>query len=383
MNKKEISEIKKQFKPENCSLTRICGCYVDAEKNKKAILKEAFLALPEEESFKYFEIFRKALSGTIGKNLLNMDFPLQQEQPGGTQEFLLRLRNSQLKNDALIEEFYDKIIEHYDCAEHYYIILVHGVYDIPGKSSDGQELFDTSEEIYEHLLCCICPVNLSKAGLCYNAETNHIEDRIRDWIVEMPELGFLFPVFHDRSSDIHGILYYSKNAEKIRGEFIEEMFGCQIPLSAGGQKDSFNYLVEETLGKDCSYETVLNIHEKLHEWMEACSDEPDPVVLTKTEVRHLLEECGADEEQLEHFDEQYNAAAGEKTSLMASNLTNRRRLEIKTSDVTIHISPERAELIETQMINGRHCLVIPMDADTEINGIHVHMNGNGGADEEI
>lgn len=383
MNKKEISEIKKQFKPENCSLTRICGCYVDAEKNKKAILKEAFLALPEEESFKYFEIFRKALSGTIGKNLLNMDFPLQQEQPGGTQEFLLRLRNSQLKNDALIEEFYDKIIEHYDCAEHYYIILVHGVYDIPGKSSDGQELFDTSEEIYEHLLCCICPVNLSKAGLCYNAETNHIEDRIRDWIVEMPELGFLFPVFHDRSSDIHGILYYSKNAEKIRGEFIEEMFGCQIPLSAGGQKDSFNYLVEETLGKDCSYETVLNIHEKLNEWMEACSDEPDPVVLTKTEVRHLLEECGADEEQLEHFDEQYNAAAGEKTSLMASNLTNRRRLEIKTSDVTIHISPERAELIETQMINGRHCLVIPMDADTEINGIHVHMNENGGADEEI
>lgn len=383
MNKKEISEIKKQFKPENCSLTRICGCYVDAEKNKKAILKEAFLALPEEESFKYFEIFRKALSGTIGKNLLNMDFPLQQEQPGGTQEFLLRLRNSQLKNDALIEEFYDKIIEHYDCAEHYYIILVHGVYDIPGKSSDGQELFDTSEEIYEHLLCCICPVNLSKAGLCYNAETNHIEDRIRDWIVEMPELGFLFPVFHDRSSDIHGILYYSKNAEKIRGEFIEEMFGCQIPLSAGGQKDSFNYLVEETLGKDCSYETVLNIHEKLNEWMEACSDEPDPVVLTKTEVRHLLEECGADEEQLEHFDEQYNAAAGEKTSLMASNLTNRRRLEIKTSDVTIHISPERAELIETQMINGRHCLVIPMDADTEINGIHVHTNGNGGADEEI
>ena len=312
-----------------------------------------------------------------------MDFPLQQEQPGGTQEFLLRLRNSQLKNDALIEEFYDKIIEHYDCAEHYYIILVHGVYDIPGKSSDGQELFDTSEEIYEHLLCCICPVNLSKAGLCYNAETNHIEDRIRDWIVEMPELGFLFPVFHDRSSDIHGILYYSKNAEKIRGEFIEEMFGCQIPLSAGGQKDSFNYLVEETLGKDCSYETVLNIHEKLNEWMEACSDEPDPVVLTKTEVRHLLEECGADEEQLEHFDEQYNAAAGEKTSLMASNLTNRRRLEIKTSDVTIHISPERAELIETQMINGRHCLVIPMDADTEINGIHVHMNENGGADEEI
>lgn len=79
MNKKEISEIKKQFTPENCSLTRICGCYVDGEKNKKTELKEAFLSLSEEEMFKYFEIFRKSLSGTIGKNLMNMEFPLEQE----------------------------------------------------------------------------------------------------------------------------------------------------------------------------------------------------------------------------------------------------------------------------------------------------------------
>lgn len=381
MNKKEIAEIKKQFKPENCSITRICGCYVDAEKNKKAAIKEAFLSLPEEESFKYFEIFRKALSGTIGKNLINLDFPLKQEKPGGTQEFLLRLRSSQLKNDTLVEEFYDKVIEHYDYAENYYIILVHAVYDIPGKAKDGRELFDASDEVYEHLLCCICPVSLSKAGLCYNAQTNLIEDRIRDWIVGMPDLGFLFPVFHDRSTDIHGILYYSKNAEKLRGGFIEEMFGCCVPLSAGNQKDSFNCLVEETLGQDCSYDTVRNIHEKLNEWLESCKNEPDPVVLTKTEVKRLFEECGVEKEKLENFDEHYKMTAGEKTSLMASNITNPRRLEIKTPDVIIHINPERAELIESQIINGRRCLVIPMDADTEINGIRVHMNGNGGLDE--
>lgn len=67
MNKKEVSEIKKQFTPDNCAITRICGCYVDGEKNKKTQLKEAFLSLPEEEIFKYFELFRKTLSGTIGK----------------------------------------------------------------------------------------------------------------------------------------------------------------------------------------------------------------------------------------------------------------------------------------------------------------------------
>lgn len=371
MNKKEISEIKKQFSPANCSITRICGCYVDGEKNKKTELKEAFLSLSEEEMFKYFEIFKKTLSGTVGKNLINMEFPLEQESEGGTQEFLLRLRNSKLQDDELTEQFYDKIIENYDYAENYYIILIHAVYDIPGKSSDGQEMFDASDEIYEHILCSICPVKLSKAGLCYNAEKNSIEDRIRDWIVEMPDLGFLFPVFNDRSADIHSILYYTKNAEQLRDIFIDELFGCSAPLSAGGQRDSFNSLVEATLGEDCAYDTVLNIHEKLTELIESQKEEPDPVTLTKSEVKHLFEDCGVEEDKLETFDEQFEIAAGEKATLMASNLTNTRRFEIKTPDVVIHVEPDRAELVETRIIDGRRCLVIPMEDNVEVNGIRV------------
>lgn len=371
MNKKEISEIKKQFTPANCAITRICGCYVDGEKNKKTKLKEAFLSLSEEEAFKYFEIFRKTLSGTIGKNLINMEFPLEQEKEGGAQEFLLRLRESKLQDDALVDEFYDRVIDSYDYGENYYIILIHAVYDIPGKSSDGLEMFDASDEIYDHILCSICPVKLSKAGLCYNAETNHIEDRIRDWIVEMPDLGFLFPVFNDRSTDIHGILYYSKNAEQLRSTFVDQLFGCEVPLSAGGQRDTFNTLVEETLGEDCAYDTVMNIHEKLNEWVESQKDSPDPAILTKPEVKRLFEECGVEEEKLEDFDARYEATAGEDASLMAANITNTRRMEIRTPDVVIHVDPDRAELVETRVIDGRRCLVIPMEDNVEINGIRV------------
>lgn len=380
MNKKEISEIKKQFTPENCSITRICGCYVDGEKNKKTELKEAFLSLSEEEMFKYFDIFRKTLSGTIGKNLINMAFPLEQESEGGTQEFLLKLRSSKLTDDDLIERFYDKVIENYDYGENYYIILIHAVYDIPGKSSDGQEMFDSSDEIYEHILCCICPVKLSKAGLCYNAEKNSIEDRIRDWIVELPDLGFLFPLFQDRSTDIHGVLYYTKNAEELRTTFIDELFGCGAPLSAGGQRDSFNALVEETLGDACAYDTVINIHEKLNDLIESQKDEPEPVVLTKSEVKRLFEECGVEDEKLETFDEQYEITAGEKSALVAANITNTRRFEIKTPDVVIHVDPERADLVETRVIDGRRCLVIPMEDNVEVNGIRVNMNGNSAYD---
>ena len=225
MNKKEVSEIKKLFTPAGCAITRICGCYVDAEKNKRTELKEAFLSLPEEEAFKYFTIFKSAMSGTLGKNLINMEFPLHTEEPGGTQEFLLRLKDSELKDDALLEEFYDKVIEHYDYGENYYIVLIHCAYDIPAKTSDGIEMFDASDYVYSFIQCSICPVKLSKEGLSYNPLTNTIENRNRDWLVEAPDLGFLFPAFNDRNTDIHSLLYYSKNAEELKTELIDEVLG--------------------------------------------------------------------------------------------------------------------------------------------------------------
>lgn len=193
MNKKEISEIKKQFTPANCAITRLCGCYVDNEKERKAEFKEAFLSLPEEEMFKYFELFRKNLSGTLGKNLINMEFPLAAENPGSTHDLLMQLRETRLTDDILIDTFYDKVLDSLDEPGNFLILLIHGLYDIPGKSTDGNEMFDASEEVYSFVLCCVCPVKLTKAGLCYNASEGIIQNRIRDWVVDMPLTGFLFP----------------------------------------------------------------------------------------------------------------------------------------------------------------------------------------------
>lgn len=251
MNKKEISEIKKLLTPNKSVFTRICGCYVDAEKNQKTKLKEAFLSLLEEEAFKYFAIFKKTLSGTIGRNLINMEFPLDQEMGDGTQTFLLKLRDTELKDDDLIEEFYQKVMETYLYPENYYIILVHGAYDVPGRASDNLDMDDASDYVYNFVLCSICPVKLSKPGLCYNIDTNQIENRIQDWIVETPDVGFLFPAFNDRNTDVHGLLYYAKNPEILQEEFIDQFLGCRIPLSAKTQKETFQTIIEETLDRSC------------------------------------------------------------------------------------------------------------------------------------
>lgn len=371
MNKKEVLEIRKQYKPEECSITRICGCYVDGNKEILSQSKEAFLSLPDEEIFKYLTIFKQTLSGTIGKNLLNMEFPLEQEMPGGTQEFLLQLRDSKLQDDILLEEFYQKIIEHYNYGENYYIILIHVAYDIPGKSTDGSEMFDASDEVFDYILCSICPVHLSKEGLCYNPETNHMENRIRDWLVEAPVKGFLFPAFNDRSNDIHNLLYFSKQAEDLQPEFIENALGCIFPMSAGSQKDTFQAVIMNTLGESCEYEVIRNIHDNLQEIIEEAKESPEPPVLTKPEFKRLLTNSGASNESIEQFDTSFDCIAGEKAEFLVSNIAETRKFSIETPDVVIKVSPERSDLVEQKIIDGIPYLVIPMTTDVEVNGVRI------------
>ena len=312
MNKKEVLEIRKQFTPDNCAITRICGCYVDHEKNIILESKDAFLSLPEEEEFKYFEIFRHTLSGTLGKNLVGMEFPLEQEEAGGTQEFLLKLR-------------------------------------------------DTS----------ICPVKMSKAGLSYNAVTNSIADRVRDWVVEQPVNGFLFPAFNDRSSDIHSVLTYAKNPEIEQPGLIETVLGSVMPLTPATQKETFQSILSETLEEDGDYEVVKSIHENLSEMIEENKDNPEPLTLSKTEVKKLLENSGVPEKNMETFEQVFAEKAGDKTELLATNITNTKRFDIETPDIVIKVNPERTDLIETKLIDGRQCLVIAVDDHVEVNGISV------------
>lgn len=372
MNKKEVSEIKKLMAPDRSAITRICGCYVDGEKRKKTELKEAFLSLSQEEMFKYFEIFRKTLSGTIGKNLINLDFPLDQEFEDGTQKFLLRLRDSQLKDETLLEEFYNKIIEFYYYGENYYIILIHGAYDIPKRGSDNIEMEDASDSVYEYLLCSICPVKLSKAGLCYNTQNNTIEERVRDWIVEVPDCGFLFPAFHDRNADIHSMLYYSKNAKELQDSFIQNLLGCIAPLTAVNQKESFNTLLEETLKEQCNFETVRTIHEKIAEEMKEQENQENsaPVTLNRNEVKKILEHAANTD--IEDFDQAFEESVGESSELLASNITNTQKFEIKTPEVTIKVAPDRTDLVETKLIDGVPCLVIQITDQIEVNGVRVN-----------
>lgn len=371
MNKKEISEIKKQFNERHCSISKICGCYVDGDKNIKTTFKQSFLSLDIEEMFKYFEILRKSLSGSIGKNLRTLDFPMECESEGGTQDFLLNLRNSKLNDDELIASYYQKIIDSYDYVGNYLILVIHDSYDIPGRTTDEFDLDDSSDEVYEYILTSICPVNLSKPGLSYDAADNIFVNRIRDWVVEMPETAILFPAFNDRTTDIHSLLYYSKDGNDLHDMFIENILNCPIPLSSNYQKEAFSTIIEETIGDNLDLEFMKNVQENLTRLAEESKENNEVLSLDKDEIKYLLKESGAEEELFEMYDKTYEAIADKNAKVYASNVLNTRSFNVKTPSVVIKVDPLRTDLIEKKNIDGRECLVIALDGDVEVNGVTI------------
>lgn len=366
MQKKEVAEIKKQFTPENCALTRLCACYVSAEKERLILTKDAFLALPEEDMFNYFEIFRAVLSGGVGKKLQNLSFPLSTEQKGGTQERLYQLLESRLKETEIVNHMLDRIIDTFPYNENYLILLTHGAYDVPGKASDGTNMFDVSDEVYEYILCAICPVNLSKAGLSFFADKGQFSARIRDWVVEAPITGFLFPAFNDRSTDLHSMLYYSKKPDDLMPEYVKKLFGCPVPMSSAEQKNVFNTIAEKTLGKDRSYEMLRKVQDNVLSIVEDRADSADNVKLGEKEMRQVFEDAGAANTDIisEVFKDPRMAP-----ELLASNVVDPKKCEIKTSHILIRVSTDMSAAVSTKVIDGKKCLVIPVEENMEVNGI--------------
>ena len=373
MTRKELNEIKSQYTLEDCGILRLCGCYVDGERNKITQFNENFLNLPEEEKHKYFDIFKKTLSGTPGKNLVDMKFNVDAYANEGARTFLMNLRDSGLKDDRLLNEFYDRIINNYSYVGNYLILLINQVYDIPAVTTDNIEMDDASDEVYSYILCSICHVNLSKPGLGYDEEDNNFHDKKQNHMVDVPDVGFLFPAFNKRSADEDMTLFYTKDVSEFEDGLIDCLLDCAVPLPAKQQKETFTSLVNEALGEEADLEIVKNIHENLEQIIEEKKQEsPAPVMLDKTEMKDLLEKSGVKEEKLENFEEHFEMAAGEHGKLVASNVSSGKKFEVKTPDVVIKINSDKTDIVSTQVIDGRQCLVIQIDERLEVNGISVN-----------
>lgn len=372
MDKKAVTEIKKCFRKTDCRIDRMRGCYVDENKEKINTLHDTFLALQDEEMSKYCELFKKSMTGRFGRNLFNAGFPLAEEQPGGHQAMLYALQQSALKDDTLVEDFFDRVIAAYNFPGKYLILLSHGVYDIPAKTKDGILLDDASDYAYSFILCSICPVTLLKEGLCYDAAARTFLSRSDDWGVQKPDTAFLFPAFNDRNTDLHELLYFTRDGVERHEELAAEVLGIELPRAEKEQQNVFRSVIEETLGRDCDFEAVKTISDSVNQLLKQGEDAETEVCLTKRDMRVLLEDSGASEDQMRKFEEVYDEAVGEDDApIPAENVADTRNLVIKSDNLRLSVKAEVSEIVETRIIDGREYILIPVSDNLELNGIRI------------
>ena len=302
---------------------------------------------------------------------MNLEYKLKESRSsdpeGEEHELLMNLRESKLRDPALLDEFYEKILTSYDCAENYYIVLIHAVYDVPGKTSDGEELEDASEEVYDFILCCICPVKLSKAGLTYNGKDERMEERTRDWVVGMPDKGFLFPAFNDRKTDVHSVLYYTRKSAEVQEEMVREVLGIDFVASSDGEKDKFGKLLKDVLGEDADSKTVKDIFEGISEEMERHAEDPEPYKMGENELEKIFSSNGVPDEKMEMFEDAYRENIG-NVPVMASNICDNKVVNIQVPEGKIAIDADFISNLEIEVVDGRKCMVLPVDY-VEVNGI--------------
>ncbi len=374
MNEKEIAEIRRRFRPEKSSITRVRCCYVNDKKEIISQFSQSLAFTEAEESEQILGCLKRALSGTLGKNLIDLSFSTSQVVDSDEHRLLMALRDSSLADEEAVSSFYQRVIEALSLDSHYMILLAHDTYDVPYHGRDGETLEDASSEVYSYIVCSICPVKMTKPALSYFASDNLLHNRTADWILSAPQLGFLFPAFDDRCANLYGALYYTRDPAENHEEFTSSLFRCEMPMPAEEQRDTFCSVLESSLSDDCSYDVVQAVHEQLGTLMQEHKDskQPEPLRLSANEMKHVLENCGATGEQAETFAQKYEEAFGADTALSPGNLIEK-KTEIKTPDVTIQVGPNGGDLIETRVIHGIPYILVRANGNVTVNGVDIHI----------
>ncbi|WP_077533308.1 DUF4317 domain-containing protein [Massiliimalia massiliensis] len=375
MNEKEIAEIRRRFRPDKNNISVLRGCCVNEKREIVSEFEQPLISTPQEETENILQVLRRTLSGSLNKNLMDIEFETQQVVDSEEHRLLAALRDSALKDEEAVHAFYQKAVRSLDLEGNYLILLVHDVYDIPYRSRDGEHQEDVSSEVYSYILCSVCPIKMTKPALSYYMTDKEFRNCAIDWLVAAPELGFLFPAFDDRSTNIYNALYYSRDIAENHTGFVDEVFHCPLPMPAAEQKETFQAILEDTLAEDCSYDVVETVHEEFCNLIAEHKErkEPEPLAVSKQAVKGVLASCGVSENRLEAFTEKYDEAFGKDMQLSPKNIINDKKIEVQTPDVTIQVSAQRRDLVQTRVIDGTKYIVIRADEGVQVNGVHVHI----------
>ena len=370
MNEKELREIKRRFRPDRSIIPNIVGCFVNANGEIISRFSQSILLSENDESEALLKVMKKTLSGSLGTNLIDMEFSTSDVLESKNHKLLMKLKDTALKDTDVLEQFYDKVRESLRFDGNYVILLANDVYDVYTKENDEE---CGSSTTFSYVICSICPLKDTDAGLFFRESDRLFHSVASNAVLTSPYLGFMFPTFDDRMSNIYHSLFYTKDLAAAHTDFIQNVFGKKPPMPAKIQKTTFDYCLKTALGDECSLETLKSVNKQISEMVEEHKElkVPEPLTLTKATVKAILENCGVDEEATSRLEKEIDDSFGKNAELRPKNIVKSGAMEIKLPDIVLKVKPEAQALVSTQIIGGKKYILIEATDAVEVNGIDI------------
>ncbi len=371
MNKKELAEIKRSFS-EGCgffTLNRVLYAYCDAEKNIRYTESKGYAIMPEDESAVVAETLKKALSGSLGKNLNEYRFPNESYEEGGAQNILYAAVKGKLEDEEANKAFIDRIVENTDYSGAYTIISGHCTYSILIKDKND-ELIGEGDSEYNFIITALCPVNTGDDGLFFDETQELISKKSNTEMIiaRAPQDGFFYPIFSDRSPDVNSVMYYTRSPKKPNLSIIEDVLDCEFSFTPEGEKERFRAVLTDVCREELDFTVITRVNDSIKEVIDQNKNETEPPVIDSSRMRTILSDAGVSDDKLQALDAVYKATVGEG-ALKASNLVENKTV-LSVPEITVNISKDGTDKVRTSVIQGKKCLIIDLeDPSVLVNGI--------------
>jgi hypothetical protein len=379
MNKKDIANIRKQFKIDNdlMKIHEIFNVYIMKESSDiYHSQSQIFDMLDEDEKELFMTNFKKVLTGQLDEKLFELKFKSDVDNP--TQlilhKGLLTAESEDWKDQML--QVVGKMLQDRQYEMDVVVTFIRGEYLKPMKRSNEETEESDRDSVYSHsfILCSINKTQDPKKELHFD----YIEKEFKYNVVVDPVInlnapigGFLFPCFSDNAADVNHVLYAAGKANEPDELFVEDVLNAEETMTAKEDKIVFEEVVRDAVGHQINTSTLANVYEEIHRMTEDNEEEETPTLDYK-DVEQVLKSSGVEDVDTEKMEAAFkNVIDDTSYELKARNIVPKyssKSIKINTKVANIAVSPEELRHVRQVTLDGRRYLMIEVEEDTVIDG---------------
>lgn len=382
MNKKDIAQIKKQFKLDNelMKIQEIFNVYVQKESGDiYHHASQPFELLDLESQELFLTNFKKVLTGQLDSRLFELKF--RRDVEDSAQTILLEGLQADETEDwkesmlEIVDKMFESTVYEFDTV----VTFIYGEYRKPVKKRDPESGEGGNDHVYANkfILCSLNKTSQPKMNLVFDYIAKEFKPTVDvDPIINLttPLTGFLFPTFNDNAQDVNHILYRSGKANQPDPTFIEEVLTCEDITTADEEKDGFQIIVSKVAGDKVDANMISNIYEKIDHIVqdsEENGDESEEPNLDYRDVEQILTSSGVEDIDASTVKDAFKTVlANEQHEFKANNLLPK-TIKINTETANLALSPKDLKNMKYITYNGKRCLLLELDEDVVVEGFQL------------